>query len=135
MKKDNLNLIEFDNYGINNYSNGMECIVFNHKNTTLQTIINLPNIFLNPILKPNSLEVFAFKGTQQQYNKLHGQLIESYCTKQAFDKIGRPDFKDVEAWDKINEYKEDLIKNFVSWVDLFSESLLNAHEAQMEIGE
>lgn len=112
-----------DNFGSNNYSYGMEAIVFNHKEVTVKEVEKLPNIFLHPICKPNSLEIFALLGTQEQFAKFYKSAVSSYAAKAAFDKYGMPENEDRGTWNLIHSYVEDVEADFVPWYTYYPEPI------------
>ena len=104
-----------DNYGTNNYSNGMEVIVFNTMINSVDKIMNTEGLFPHPTQEPNSLEIYMLKGTKEQYDELYPQLVESYCTSQVINANGMPSMSDRDAWSDLAEKIEEEVINFVPW--------------------
>ena len=112
-----------DNFGSNNYSHGMEAIVFNPKDVSVREVEKLTNVFLHPTVEPNSLEIFALMGTAEQFNSFYRDAVSSYCAKKAFDKFGYPTTD--EGWTDLNRYAEDEEFDFVPWYIYYSEPVDN----------
>ncbi len=103
------------NFGENNYSNGMEAITFNIMMNSIDKIMNTEGLFPHPTQEPNTLEVYMLRGTQEQYDELYPQLVESYCTSQVIDENGMPSMSDADAWSDLTEKIEEEVINFVPW--------------------
>jgi len=104
------------NFGSNNYSHGMEAIVFNPSMTTIEQVKNLPNVFLHPTVEPNSLEIFALLGTQEQFDGFFKDAKETYCSQQAVKELGGiPSYNNEGAWKKIHEREDELWAEFKPW--------------------
>ena len=70
--------IPAQNYGSNNYSQGMEVIIFNPKDISVEKVKELPNVFLHPACEPNELEIFALLGTVEQFERFYEDTISSF---------------------------------------------------------
>lgn len=91
------------NMGVNNYSHGMELLVFNAKTITPQEVAVLAdNIWLNPTAKADSHDIFALRGTEEQFNSLFERQRESYAVQQAYRRLGHINFKVEELPEFIN---------------------------------
>lgn len=64
--------------GVNNYSYGMELLVFNAKTITPLEIVKMSEMWLNPTAEPNSLEIFAIRGSFEQFIKLYTSQAETW---------------------------------------------------------
>lgn len=117
MKKEIIGDLLATNYGSNNYSCGMEAIVFNAMLTTIERVKGLPNVFLHPTVESNKLDIFALKGNQVQFKEFYESAKASHCAKKAFDKFGMPEMDDTETWNKLHDYIEELKKEFKAWYE------------------
>ncbi len=59
------------NYGVTDYSNGMEAITFNIMMNSVDRVMSTEGLFPDPTKAPNVLEVYMLKGTQEQYNEIN----------------------------------------------------------------
>ena len=109
--------VEAYNFGSNNYSFGMEAVVFNPANVTVKQIKEMDGVFLHPTCKPNRLEIFALLGTQEQFDEFYPSCVSSEMTKLYYNSLNHvlPEYEDREAWTKINEDIDALIESFVPW--------------------
>lgn len=114
MKITTIQGITANNFGSNNYSCGMEAIIFNPQDTTVEQVRILPGVFLHPTCEPNSLGIFALLGTKEQFDEFYLRCVKSEITKRV---IGGniPDMSDIEAWKLLNEKIDILVKEFVPW--------------------
>lgn len=117
MKTISIQGIEATNFGSNNYSHGMEAIIFDARKTNVEEIKKLDNVFLHPTIKPNSMEIFAVLGTKEQFAKFYNSAKDSYCAKKAVDRFGLPKSDDRETWNKLHQYEEELNSNFKAWYE------------------
>lgn len=101
------------NFGKNNYSCNMEAIIFNPKDISVQDVTMLEDIYLHPTCEPNSLEIFAIKGSNEDYLKFYKGCIESEMTKQAVKELGYP--KNSDEWVAISIRIDNLVLNFKPW--------------------
>lgn len=106
MKKQNINGIEYTNFGSNNYSRGMEAVVFNPKDITPEDVHNLEGFYLHPTCEPNSLEIFALKGTLQNYVDFTDEVRRNESSLKAsqrlnsfdFDVYDTPEYQEFKPW-------------------------------------
>ena len=118
MKKITINGHVADNFGSNNYSHGMEAIVFSPTTTTIEQVKALPNVFLHPTVTPNSYEIFALLGTQEQFDEFFKSAKEAYCSKEAVQRCGGiPEYDDQDAWTKIHNLEDKLWDGFKPWYE------------------
>ena len=115
MKKIEINGISADNYGSNNYSCGMEGIVFSTKDITVEQVKLLPNVFLHPTVEPNSYEIFALLGTKEQYEEFLKDAKESHCANKAFNELGHP--RNDNEWNKLKSRIKELEAEFKPWYE------------------
>lgn len=98
---------EYLSLGVNNYSCNMDPIIFSPKNTTVQQVIELESegVYLHPTKAPDLLQIFAVKGTLEQYKEFYTQCAENDATKKACMLYGL-DFQD----ETTNKLRADLIE-------------------------
>jgi hypothetical protein len=101
------------NFGKNNYSCDMEAIVFNAQDVSVEEVSMLDNIYLHPICEPNSLEIFALRGTHDNFLKFYEGCIESEMTKQAVKELGYP--KTSDEWVIVGIRIDELVSSFKPW--------------------
>jgi len=100
--------IKYKNFGTNTYSEGMEAIVFNAKDITHQEVAKLPNIYLHPTVEPDSMDIFAIKGSAENYEKFYEAAVTSHCTKLVHNRLesyrfkleDQPEYKEFTPWYK-----------------------------------
>ena len=109
--------VEAYNFGSNNYSFGMEAVVFNPANVTVKQIKEMDGVFLHPTCKPNRLEIFALLGTQEQFDKFYPSCVEAEMAKLAQSKLGVPNYEDSAAWQSFVAFTDDLVASFIPWYD------------------
>ena len=118
MEKLTINGHVADNLGSNNYSHGMEVIVFSPTTTTIEQVKELPNVFLHPRIKPDAEDIFALLGTQEQFDEFFRSAKQSYCSKEAIRRCGGiPEEDDDNTWDKIHQLEEKLWDSFKPWYE------------------
>ena len=66
-----INGLECWNNGSNNYSYGMEAIMFDAKKYTIDDIKSINGVFLLPSLEPDGYEIYALKGNEEQFSKFY----------------------------------------------------------------
>lgn len=115
MKKIQIEGIEAIDLGTNNFSDGMNALLFNSETTTVEQVVKLPNVFLHPLVKPDTVDIFAVSGTKEQFEIFYKHCVESYAAKEAFAKFGIPENEDTETWSKVHAFCEEIINNFVPW--------------------
>ena len=119
MKKITINRIPADNYGTNNYSCGMEAIIFDAKDIKIEDVVKLPNVYLHPTHAANSLEIFAIRGTEEQYKKFYKDCKSCECTNIAVkERGGMPKIDDRDGWDELGRRIEELEAEFKPWYDM-----------------
>jgi hypothetical protein len=106
------------NMGSNNYSNDMQLLVFNPKDITVEEVMKLENVFLSPLAKPNSLEIFAVYGTEAQYAQHKIAQFQAHVSREAVAMVGGiPANDDREKWDKLHELEEYLLAEIKCWYE------------------
>lgn len=130
--------IEFNNFGDNNYSEGMELVtVTNPPKDLVQRVLNkeifgtwvapkkheghncvqktIKYVFLNPSAPCCDDEFFGLLGTIEQYQKVYKQQVDSQIAKHMVDKFGCRNWPEREITDA---YEEALRKGYKDWWDL-----------------
>lgn len=105
-----INNVTFNNFGSNNYSEGMELIsIYPIPENIVQDVLDgkYPNVYLNPSA-PCTSEFFGVYGTPEQYEKFYAYQRESQISKQIVDKIGF----DFEHY---RETREEVESNYKDW--------------------
>lgn len=119
MKKFTINGIEFNSFGSNNYSNGMELVSV--RTNSLEESENLtkrvlngefPGVYLNPSVPYFDDGFFAVFGTEEQYKKFYAKQKESQISKRMIDKFGWGLWPSPKV---TNAYEEELRKNYKDW--------------------
>lgn len=103
---------EIVNYGTNNLSCEMELVVVSAD--SLKEIIDSPEYHLNPSAPGiHDGEIYAVKGTSEQYAEFYKRQRESQIAKRVMDRI-HGDFSSVshEEYLKIEDEEED---NYQDW--------------------
>jgi hypothetical protein len=115
MKKFMINGVEFNNFGPNNYSDGMELITVNNpKEDFVQRVLagEFHGIYLNPSAPCYEEEFFGVFGTSEQYKKFYAKQKESIISKGMIDKFGWGLWPAPKVTDA---YEEELRKNYKDW--------------------
>lgn len=130
--------IEFNNFGCNNYSNGMELVTVTYPPKDLvQRVLNkeifgrwaspkeingvkgmkltTKYIFLNPSAPCCEDEFFGVLGTEEQYQEFYKQQADSQIAKHMIAKFGTRNWPEKEITDA---YEEALRKGYKDWWDL-----------------
>ena len=104
------------NFGSNNYSYGMLPITFNMSEISIGQVAALENIFLNPTAEPDSLNIFALYGTQEQFDNLLKRQHQTWASKKACAEVGGiPANEDRETWNKLHELEDKYYAEFTPW--------------------
>lgn len=98
------------NFGSNNYSYGLEAITFNPKDITPEQIVELEGCYLHPTCAPNSEEIFALMGTQEQYDKFYEDAIENHCVMMA-----SREYDIMSEYEEFSKLKDKLLSEFTPW--------------------
>lgn len=112
--------IEYINFGIGAYTQGMEAITFNPKDITFKQVMEMEKegIFLHPTLEPNSLEIFALKGTKEQYKDLYQMGKDLYVTIGVMSRFGFPTSWNDEEIVAVQEYSDKLYEEYRPWYEV-----------------
>ena len=114
MEKMLINGIEFNNFGSNNYSDGMELVtVYPCYKGMIQDVLDgkYPGIYLNPSA-PCSEEFFGVFGTEEQYRELYKHQVDCQISKKMIKKFGIFNWPDPEI---TREYEKKLREEYKDW--------------------
>jgi len=111
-------LIKYKDFGISASSCGMHAVAFDATTMTLDEVIALEGVFVHPTIHPNSFEIFALKGTLEQYLEFCSQIADTNAKKQAIIEFDWHPGK--WAWDSeeqaaFNNRVIELYTNFKPW--------------------
>ncbi len=117
MKKTNIAGYEFNNFGSNNYSNGMELITSTDRPLEIIEKVKLQepgfeNIWFNPSAPCSEFEFFGLLGSQEEYEKTYKEQVDAQIGKSMCDKFGWRNWPDKEITDA---YEAELRKNYKDW--------------------
>lgn len=105
--------ITYTNFGSNNYSHGMEGVIFSPKDVTPEEIHTMEQFYLHPTETPNSQEIFALKGTPEQYLQFKESYKRQYVAKRIIEEFGIG--WDDETKPARDKRQEELEAEFKSW--------------------
>ena len=91
MKKFTINGVEFNNFGPNNYSDGMELVTVNNPSKDfVQRVLKgeFHGIYLNPSAPSNDEEFFGVFGTKKQYSEFYKRQREAQIIELLIKKFG-----------------------------------------------
>ena len=71
----------------------MSAVIFSPENITPQDLHHLEDFFLHPSCRPNSLEIFALKGKEEDYIRFTASVRDSLAAKAGFRRHGVYPFK------------------------------------------
>lgn len=115
MNKFTINGIEFNNFGSNNYSGGMELITVTNppKDLVKRVLVGeFYGVYLNPSSPCNDFEFFGVLGSKEQYEKFYHDQKDSQIAKAMINKFGWNNWPDEKVTDA---YEEELRKNYKDW--------------------
>lgn len=116
MEKFTINGIEFNNFGSNNYSDGMELIsCTNPPKDLIQRVLDneFHGIYLNPSAPCSDFEFFGLFGTKEQYQKAYKNQKEAKIAKAMCEKFGYSNWN-VDPLVPAR-YERDLRDNYKDW--------------------
>lgn len=117
MEKLVINGYTFNNFGENNYSNGMQLITSTDRPTEILEKVKLQEpgfeyVWFNPSAPCNDFEFFGVLGTKEQYEKTYKEQVNSQIGKAMCDKFGYKNWPDKSITDA---YEDELRKNYKDW--------------------
>ena len=114
MKQITINGVVFNNFGSNNYSEGMELItLYPCYKGMVQDVLDgkYPGVYLNPSA-PCGQEFYGVYGTEEQYKKLYKNQVEAQISKRMISKFGWSDWPDLEI---TRAYEKKLYAEYKDW--------------------
>lgn len=117
MEKINIEGYEFNNFGSNNYSNGMELITSTDRPSEIIEKVKyqepgFENIWLNPSTPCSTSEFFGFLGTEEQYKQVYRNQKKAQISKKMIDKFGWSNWPSREITEA---YENELLTNYKDW--------------------
>lgn len=117
MEKLVINGYTFNNFGENNYSNGMQLITSTDRPTEILEKVKLQEpgfecVWFNPSAPCNDFEFFGVLGTEEQYKEFYQNQRDSQISKKMIEKFGWNNWPDKEITDA---YEDELIANYKDW--------------------
>lgn len=115
MEKLVINGYTFNNFGENNYSNGMQLITSTDRPTEILEKVKLQEpgfecVWFNPSAPCNDFEFFGVLGTEEQYKEFYQSQKEAQIGKAMVNKFG------FGCWpNEAIEYEKELRKNYKDW--------------------
>lgn len=113
MKKITISGLEFNNFGPNQYSNGMELIsLYPCPSDLIQRVLNkeFKNLYLNPSA-PCDTEFFGVLGTEEQYQQFYTRQRNALIGSKLVEKFGF-DEVDPQEW---RSYKAEVENSYKDW--------------------
>ena len=89
MKKITINGVIFNDFGTNNYSDGMCLITTEDHSVTVERVLkgDFPGVYLNPSAPCTKEEFFGVYGTKEQYEKFYKNQREAQISKRRYHEI------------------------------------------------
>lgn len=106
-----INNVTFNDFGVNNYSNGMHLVTAtSFPATMVQDVLagKYPGIYLNPSAPCNSKEFFGVFGTAEQYAEFYNRQKECQMSRQLLLKINY-------NWSNYREVRAEVEANYKDW--------------------
>lgn len=106
-------------FGENNYSAGMNPFTVNPNDITVNELLTIEGVHVNPFQKADSLSIFCLAGTQAEFDEWYQEGMEAYVTQEAVRRLGislemlfHAKSEDLKA---IEEQQEITRNNFKPW--------------------
>lgn len=112
MKKILIAGIPANDFGVNNYSYGMSPITFSPKDIKVEDVHKLEGCFLHPTERPNSEEIFALLGTEEQYINFCAETKENYCVGKA-----ALQYSIMGQYEEFCKLRDQYLKEYKRWFD------------------
>lgn len=117
MEKINIAGYEFNNFGSNNYSNGMELITSTDRPSEIIEKVKFQepgfeNIWLNPSAPCTEFEFFGLLGTEEQYRQVYQNQKNAQIAGKMIDKFG---WNDWPSYEITEAYENELLANYKDW--------------------
>lgn len=118
MKKFTINGVEFNNFGPNNYSDGMELITVNNPpKDFVQRVLKgeFYGIYLNPSAPCCEDEFFGVFGTSEQYEKFYRNQRDCQVSKILMAKFGGLEGLQKASREEYSKAREDSYNEYKDW--------------------
>lgn len=117
MEKLIINSYTFNNFGENNYSNGMQLITSTDRPQEILEKVKLQEpgfecVWFNPSAPCNDSEFFGVLGTEEQYKEFYQNQRDSQISKKMIEKFGCNNWP---AREITEAYEDELIANYKDW--------------------
>jgi len=117
MEKLVINGYTFNNFGENNYSNGMQLITSTDRPQEILEKVKLQEpgfecVWFDPSAPCHSFEFYGVLGTEEQYKEFYQNQRDSQIAKKMIEKFGWNNWPDREITEA---YKNELIANYKDW--------------------
>jgi len=120
MKKINIVGYEFNNFGSNNYSNGMQLITSTDRPLEIIEKVKLQEpgfecVWLNPSAPSNDSEFFGVLGTEEQYSEFYKRQREAQIAELLLKRFGS--WAEIVHLDneEFKEAKEEIEASYKDW--------------------
>lgn len=118
MKKIQINGVEFNDFGVNNYSNGMHLIsCYPMGLYMVQDVLSgkYPGVYLNPSAPCDCGEFFGVFGTEEQYKEFKKRQEEAQISSRIIDKAGGFDAFQKLSLEKYHEIETEIRSTYKNW--------------------
>lgn len=117
MEKLNIAGYEFNNFGSNNYSNGMELITSTDRPSEIVEKVKrkepgFENIWLNPSAPCSDFEFFGVLGTEEQYLQFYKTQKNAIIGSRMVEMFGWDNWPPIGVTEA---YKTQLLANYKDW--------------------
>ena len=120
MKKINIAGYEFNNFGSNNYSNGMQLITSTDRPLEIIEKVKLQEpgfecVWFNPSAPSNDSEFFGVLGTEEQYSEFYKRQREAQIAELLLKRFGS--WAEIAHLDneEFKEAKEEIEASYKDW--------------------
>jgi len=110
--------IDYLEFEASEYTCGMVPVIFSPKNISVQGVADLApeGFYLNPNQSPDSLQIFAMRGTKEQFDQFYIICAEAEAVKKSCALYGL-DCQDEKKNKLRNDLMEYLFKSFKPWYE------------------
>lgn len=92
--------------------NGMDALTFHLNDIKPLDVLKLEGVFLHPTESPNSIEIFALKGTQEQYDEFCKTHKQAYCSL-----IASAKYDILTEYEEFSKLQNELLSNYKFWFE------------------
>lgn len=117
MKKIQINGVEFNDFGVNNYSNGMHLIsCYPMPKNMVQDVLagKYYGVYLNPSAPCNE-EFFGVFGTEEQYKEFKKRQEEAQIASRVIDKAGGFDAFQKLSLEEYHKIETEIQSTYKNW--------------------